>query len=46
VIGNLEPIAQSRDPIFAAPRDTMIELMIAQHELEAAISHMRCAWWP
>jgi hypothetical protein len=46
VIGNLEPIAQTHDPIFVSPRDVMLELVIAQHELEATISAMRRAWWP
>jgi hypothetical protein len=46
VLGNLETVAQSTDPIFPDPRQAMLELVIANHELEAAISIMRRAWWP
>jgi hypothetical protein len=40
VLGNLETVAQSTDPIFPDPRQVMLELVIANHELEAAISIM------
>jgi hypothetical protein len=40
VLGNLGTVAQSTDPIFPDPRQVMLELVIANHELEAAISIM------
>jgi hypothetical protein len=46
VIGELEAIEQQKDPIFASPRDVFLELTLANHELEAAISKLRKAWWP
>jgi hypothetical protein len=46
VLGNLEVVVQSTDPIFPDPRQIMLELVLANHELEAAISTMRRAWWP
>jgi hypothetical protein len=45
VLGNLEVIAQSTDPIFPDPRQIMLELVLANHEIEAAISIMQRAWW-
>jgi hypothetical protein len=44
--GNLELVAQAKDPIFADPRQVMLELVLAQHEIEAAISIMKRGWWP
>jgi len=44
--GNLEQIAQTKDPIFSDPRQIMLELVLACHEVEAAISIMKKAWWP
>jgi hypothetical protein len=44
--GNLEAVAQQKDPIFADPRQVMLELVLARHEVEAAISIMKRAWWP
>jgi hypothetical protein len=46
IIGELEAIEQQRDPIFVSPRDVFLELTLANHELEAAISKLRKAWWP
>jgi hypothetical protein len=46
VIGELEVIEQQKDPIFRSPRDVFLELTLANHELEAAISKLRKAWWP
>jgi hypothetical protein len=46
VIGELEAIEQLSDPIFAAPRDVYIDLDMAIHQLESAMSKMRAAWWP
>ena len=44
--GNLEQIAQTKEPIFPDPRQVMIELVLARHEVEAAISIMKRGWWP
>ena len=46
VIGELEAIEQQTDPIFAAPRDVYVDLGMAIHQLEGAMSRMRAAWWP
>ena len=46
VIGELEAIEQHKDPIFTSPCDVFLELTLANHELEAAISKLRKAWWP
>jgi hypothetical protein len=43
--GNIEAIAQSQDPIFQDPRQVMLELVLARHEIEAAISIMKRGWW-
>ena len=45
VIGELEAIEQQQDPIFHSPRDVYIDLDIAIHQLESAMSRMRAAWW-
>ena len=45
VIGELEGIEQQQDPIFASPRDVLLDLVLATHELEAAVMKMRKAWW-
>jgi hypothetical protein len=45
VIGELEAIEQQQDPIFVAPRDVYIDLDMAIHHLESAMSRMRVAWW-
>jgi hypothetical protein len=42
---NIETIAQIQGPIFADPRMVMLELVLAQHEIEAAISLMKRGWW-
>jgi hypothetical protein len=39
--GNLEQIAQTKEPIFPDPRQIMLALVLAQHEVEAAISIMK-----
>ena len=46
VIGELEAIEQHKDLIFSSPRDVFLELTLANHELEAAISKLRKAWRP
>jgi hypothetical protein len=46
IIGELEAIEQQTDPIFARPRDVFLDMVLAQHELEAAVSKLRKAWWP
>jgi hypothetical protein len=45
VIGELEAIEQQQDPILQDPRSTYIDLDLAIHQLEAAMSAMRRAWW-
>ena len=45
VIGELEAIEQQQDPIFRSPRDVYIDLDMAIHQLESAMSRMRAAWW-
>jgi hypothetical protein len=44
--GNIESIAQIRDPIFTDPRQVMLEPVLARHEIEAAILVMKRGWWP
>jgi hypothetical protein len=44
--GNLNLIANSTEPILADPRQIILELILAQHEVEACITIMRKAWWP
>jgi hypothetical protein len=44
--GNLEMVADNKDPIFQDPRQVMLELVLARHEVEAAISIMKRGWWP
>jgi hypothetical protein len=44
--GNLEQITQIADPIFAQPRDVMLELVMARHQIEAAMALMQRGWWP
>jgi hypothetical protein len=46
IIGELEAIEQQMAPIFAQPRDVFLDIVLAQHELEAVISKLRKAWWP
>jgi hypothetical protein len=46
VIGELEAIEQQQDPIFTQPRDVYIDIDMAIHQLESAMSRMRAAWWP
>jgi hypothetical protein len=46
IIGNLETVVQNGDPIFQDPRQIMLELVFAEHEIEAAMSAMKKAWWP
>jgi hypothetical protein len=46
VIGELEAIEQQQDPILASPKDVYIDLDMAIHQLESAMSSMRKAWWP
>jgi hypothetical protein len=44
--GNLESVADNKDPIFPDPREIMLELVLARHEIEAAILIMKRGWWP
>jgi hypothetical protein len=46
VIGELEAIELQSDPIFPDPRSIYIDLDLAIHQLESAMSSMRKAWWP
>jgi hypothetical protein len=46
IVANLETVAQNTDPIFQDPRQIMLELVLAEHEIEAAMSAMKKAWWP
>jgi hypothetical protein len=46
IIGELEAIEQQTDPIFTRPRDVFLDMVLAQHELEAVVSKLRKAWWP
>ena len=46
VIGELEAIERQQDPIFTQPRDVYIDIDMAIHQLESAMSRMRAAWWP
>jgi hypothetical protein len=46
VIGDLEEIAQSKDPIFQDPRAVFLDLVLSVHHLQAAIIKCRRAWWP
>jgi hypothetical protein len=39
VLGNLELIAQSSDPIFPDPRQIMLEVVLANHEIESGHLH-------
>jgi hypothetical protein len=43
VAGNLDGIAQEREPLLADPR---IELVLAEMEIRAAIELMRRSHWP
>jgi hypothetical protein len=44
--GSLEQIAQTKEAIFPDPRQVILELVLARHEVEAAIVAMKRAWWP
>jgi hypothetical protein len=46
VAGNLDGIAQEREPLLADPRTTFIELVLAEMEIRAAIELMRRSYWP
>jgi hypothetical protein len=39
-------IAQNTDPVFQDPRQIMLELVLSEHEIEAAMIAMKKAWWP
>jgi hypothetical protein len=43
VAGNLDGIAQEREPLLADPR---IELVLAEMEIRAAIELMHRSYWP
>jgi hypothetical protein len=46
VIGDLEAIEQSKEPIFLDPRAVFLDLVLSVHQLQAAIVKCRRAWWP
>ena len=46
VIGELEAIEQQKDPIFPQPREVLLELVLASHELDAIVEKVRRTWWP
>jgi hypothetical protein len=45
VIDELEAIELQQDPIFVSPRDVYVDLDMAIHALESAMSRMRAGWW-
>jgi hypothetical protein len=44
VIGAPEAIEQQKDPIFPQPRDVLLELVLASHELDAIVEKVCRAW--
>jgi len=46
LVGNLQKIAASPDPTFDDVRGTLIELILAGHELDAASFSLRKTYWP
>jgi hypothetical protein len=46
VISDLERIEQQRDPLFSDPRAVWLEVTLSIHELEAATTQLKRAWWP
>jgi hypothetical protein len=46
VLTNLEPITQQREPILSDPRAVWLDITLSIHELEAAATLMKRAWWP
>ena len=39
-------IARQTDPTLADPRAVFVDIVVATHELEAAMRAMRRTWWP
>lgn len=39
-------MASARDPLIADPKTTMLDLVLASHEIKAAIEAARRAQWP
>jgi hypothetical protein len=46
VIADLERIEQQRETLFSDPRAVWLDVTLSIHELEAATSQMKRAWWP
>jgi hypothetical protein len=46
VIADLERIEQQRDPLFSDPRSVWLDVTLSIHELEAATTQLKRAWWP
>jgi hypothetical protein len=42
----LDAIATNPDAAFADPRSVFIDLILAGHEIDAAIFVLRRCWWP
>jgi hypothetical protein len=43
---SLEAIATNSDTVFADPRGIFISLVLAEHEVAAALAVVRRTWWP
>jgi hypothetical protein len=41
-----DAIAQQQEPLITDPKTTMLELVLAEIEIRAAIEVMRLAYWP
>jgi hypothetical protein len=46
IAGNLDAVAQEQDPLIADPKTTVLELVLAEIEIRAAIDAMGRAYWP
>jgi hypothetical protein len=42
----LEAIATNPDAVFADPRRIFMSLVLAEHEVAAALAVVRRTWWP
>jgi hypothetical protein len=46
VIADLERIEQQRETLFSDPHAVWLDVTLSIHELEAATTQMKRAWWP
>jgi hypothetical protein len=46
VLADLDEVTRQQDAIFQDPRMVWLNLTLSVHNLEAALSVMRKAWWP